>query len=91
MIIQMYKDIFARNPALFALSDNSYTLSPLSTIFAKLFDEMDFDERILCLKMLGSDSIDRYTEEFVQKLYDNYTQPFQIENLLSSGDPEQFI
>ena len=25
-----------------------------------------------CLKMLGSHSIDNYTEEFIQKLYDEY-------------------
>lgn len=68
----MYKDILARNPELFNQS-TSYTLSPLSVIFADLFDELNFDDRIFCLKMLGSDSIDRYTEVFIQKLYDNYS------------------
>lgn len=64
MIFDMYKEVFARSPEFFSASKN-YTLSPLSVIFAELFDNIGFEERILCLKMLGSHSIDRYTEEFI--------------------------
>ena len=85
----MYKEVFSRSPDLFVVG-TSYTLSPLSVIFAELYDEMSFDDRILCLKMLGSDSIDRYTEEFIQKLYDNYSQQHQIEAIIQE-DIEKFI
>ena len=64
MIFDMYKEVFARSPELFS-AGKSYGLSPLSVIFAELYDELDFEERILCLEMLGSHSIDRYTEEFI--------------------------
>ena len=49
-------------------------MSPLGVVFAELFDEMSFDEHILCLKMLGSHSIDNYSEEFIEKLYKHYSQ-----------------
>lgn len=47
----MYKEVFVRNHTKF--SDKSAGLSPLCVVFAELFDEMSFDERITCLKMLG--------------------------------------
>ena len=89
MIFEMYKEVFSRNSDLFVVG-TSYTLSPLSVIFAELYDEMSFEDRILCLKMLGSDSIDRYTEEFIKKLYDNYSQQHQIEAIINE-DIEKFI
>ena len=89
MIFEMYKEVFSRKPELFVVG-TSYTLSPLSVIFAELYDEMSFEDRILCLKMLGSDSIDRYTEEFIKKLYDNYSQQHQIEAIINE-DIEKFI
>ena len=64
MIFEMYKEVFARSPELFEVG-RSYSLSPLSVVFAELYDEMGFEDRILCLKMLGSNSIDRYTEDFI--------------------------
>ena len=64
MIVDMYKDVFARAPERFE-SGQGYGLSPLGVIFAELFDEMSFSDRMKCLSMLGSYSIDNYTEEFI--------------------------
>ena len=41
MIFDMYKEVFARHPELFE-AGKSYGLSPLSVIFAELFESMDF-------------------------------------------------
>ena len=68
----MYREVFERNPDFFG-KDHSYGLSPLSFICAELFDEMSFDEHVLCLKMLGDYSVDNYTEEFIEKLYERYS------------------
>jgi hypothetical protein len=72
MIFEIYKDVFARDPQLFS-QGGGYGLSPLGAVFAELFDEMSFDDRLNCLSILGSHSIDNYTEEFIQKLYDSYS------------------
>ena len=40
--------------------------------------------------MLGSYSIDNYTEEFIQKLYDNFSHQHQIKELLQE-DLKKFI
>jgi len=34
---------------------------------------MSFDERKNCLSMLGDYSIDNYTEEFIEKLYEHFS------------------
>lgn len=60
----MYKDVFEARPELFGV-DGGYGLSPLSMIFAELFDEMSFEDRKDCLSMLGCYSVDNYTEEFI--------------------------
>lgn len=72
MIFEMYKDVFKRNPELFS-NEKSFGLSPLSVVFAELFDQMSFEDHRQCLSMLGSHSVDNYTEEFIQKLYDAYS------------------
>ena len=72
MIFEVYKDVFERDPELFS-QGRGYGLSPLGVVFAELFDEMSFDDRRNCLSMLGSYSIDNYTQEFIQKLYDSYS------------------
>ena len=43
-----------------------------------------------CLKMLGSHSIDNYTEEFIQKLYDEYGSVQSIETL-QNREVDKFI
>lgn len=48
MIFDMYKEVYARNPELFA-EGQSYGLSPLGAVFAELFDEMTFDDHMICL------------------------------------------
>ena len=60
MIFNMYKAIFNRNPKMFGANYN-YGLSPLGVVFAELFDSMSFHERIMCLRILGSHSIDNYS------------------------------
>ncbi len=72
MIFDMYKKVYARNPKLFA-EGQSYGLSPLGAVFAELFDNMSFDDHMVCLQMLGNYSIDNYTEEFINKLYEKYS------------------
>ena len=64
MMFRMYLEVFNRNPDLFSTS-KPFGLSPLSVVFAELFDELDFDDHMNCLKMLGSHSIDNFTEEFI--------------------------
>ena len=85
----MYKDVFQRNPQLFG-EGHSYGLSPLSVIFAELYDDLSFDDQILCLKMLGSYSIDNYTEEFIEKLYERFSHSHQIKDLLLT-DLDSFV
>lgn len=80
MIFDMYKEVYARTPELFA-EGQSYGLSPLGAVFAELFDEMTFDDHMICLQMLGSYSIDNYTEEFIEKLYENYSQHHRLQAL----------
>jgi hypothetical protein len=41
---------------------------------ADLFDTFEHKEILECLKVLGSTSIDNYSEELITKLYDNYAQ-----------------
>ena len=64
----MYKEVFTRNNKKF-VSEEGYTLSPLGVVFAELFDEMSFEEHITCLQMLGSEKIDNYSEEIIDKMY----------------------
>lgn len=85
----MYKEVYARNPELFA-EGQSYGLSPLGAVFAELFDEMTFDDHMICLQMLGSYSIDNYTEEFIEKLYEKYSQQHHLQALQDS-DVDKFI
>ena len=40
--------------------------------------------------MLGSYSIDNYTEEFINKLYEKYSQPHDLQNLIET-DVDKFI
>lgn len=89
MIFDMYKEVYARTPELFA-EGQSYGLSPLGAVFAELFDEMTFDDHMICLQMLGSYSIDNYTEEFIEKLYENYSQHHRLQALQDS-DVDKFI
>ena len=89
MIFEMYKDVFERDAEKFG-EDKSHALSPLGVVFAELFDEMSFDEHILCLKMLGSHSIDNYSEEFIEKLYKHYSQNHQI-SMLQTQSIDKFI
>ena len=63
MIFDMYKGVFTRHPELFEDSQ-SYVLSPLGMIFAELFESMNFDDRHMCLSMLGDVSVDNYSQDF---------------------------
>ena len=84
MIFQMYKEVFSRDPELFS-GAKSFGLSPLSVVMADLFDEMSFDDRMRCLEMLGAHSIDNYTEDFISKLYEAYSQESQVQSLMDEG------
>lgn len=43
MILDIYKQIYARQPALFG-SEHSYSLSPLSSLMAELFDSFQHQD-----------------------------------------------
>ena len=73
MILETYKQIFGRNPSLFGNGYN-FSLSPLSSVMAELFDTFEHNDVLLCLKILGSSKIDNYGEEMIVKLYENYSQ-----------------
>ena len=59
MILDIYKQIYARQPALFG-SEHSYSLSPLSSLMAELFDSFQHQDVLECLHLLGSQNLDNY-------------------------------
>ena len=68
-IIKKYYQIYARNPSLF----QDVGLAPLSSIVAELFDKFTNLQILNSLKMLGTHSIDNYSEEMIFKLYEKYS------------------
>lgn len=49
-------------------------MAPLSALIASLFDKMEHGEVLTALQLLGSNKIDNYGEEFITKLYENFSQ-----------------
>lgn len=41
---------------------------------AELFDSFEHQDVLTCLHLLGSTNIDNYGEDFILKLYENYSQ-----------------
>lgn len=74
MILQNYKDIFKREPSLFDDKVNSFSLSPLSSLMAEVFDSFEHKDVLECMHLLGATCIDHYSNNFILKLYENYAQ-----------------
>lgn len=74
MILENYKDIYRRDPSLFEGVKHTYSLSPLSSLMAELFDSFEHKDVLECMNLLGATRIDNYSNNFILKLYENYAQ-----------------
>lgn len=90
MILHTYKDIYKRDPSIFEDEKHSYSLSPLSSLMAEIFDSFEHNDVLECMHLLGTRKIDNYSNSFILKLYENYaTQQFMSQ--LHEQNPKFFF
>ena len=86
VIFKMYKEIFERNPSLFG-AECSAAMSPLSVLLTEVSDATGFEDHLAGLKMLGTHSMDNYTEQYIEKLFSKYASQWQIFGLKQDSLP----